>query len=245
MINADQKPKGFFITGTDTGVGKTVATACLLHLLKKHGIRVGVMKPFETGVFFGRKESDAEFLIRTGGLDDSMEDVAPIRLKTPAAPLIAARIEDASIDLEKIRQSYDRLMLKHETVLIEGVGGLLVPIKENYSSVDLVVELGVPLILVAHPFLGTINHTLLTLEVAHNKGLDVCGIIINSPREDHEVEVQERSVEFIEARSGVPVIGRLPFFQNYIENGEFLDEPLGLFISVSRLLDRYFFFKEE
>ena len=184
MTKSSQLTKGFFITGTDTGVGKTIVTACLLRILQDKGVRVGVMKPIETGVNFSGLESDAEFLIRSGGLHDSVTDVAPYRLKTPAAPLIAGQMEKVTIKLEEIQQAYVRLTQKYETILVEGVGGLLVPVNSDFSVADLVKRLDLPLIVVIRPILGTINHTLLTLESARSKGLNIQGIVVNSCEEE-------------------------------------------------------------
>tara|TARA_B100000686_G_scaffold272172_1_gene289179 strand:+ start:1989 stop:2714 length:726 start_codon:yes stop_codon:yes gene_type:complete len=216
MANSSQLPKGFFITGTDTGVGKTVVTVCLLHHFKNLGIQAGAMKPVETGVIINGKESDSEFLIRVGNLDDSIEDVSPYRLRAPAAPLIAGQMENISIDTRRIQKSFKVLEQKHQTVLVEGIGGLLVPINEDYLVADLARDLALPLIVVSRPVLGTINHTLMTLESAKKQGVNVKGIVINHCSEDDGGEIQEKSLEFIKAYSDVPVIGHLPWFPNII-----------------------------
>ena len=123
--------QGYFITGTDTNVGKTVVTACLANLFKNRGENVGVMKPIETGVdpeCSSSANSDAKFLIEVTGVQDALEDVCPYRLKTPASPYQAAKIEGKELYPEKILERFCTLQSKHSMMLVEGIGGLLVPI---------------------------------------------------------------------------------------------------------------------
>ena len=201
-------PSGFFITGTDTGIGKTIVTACLLNLFNRNVVRAGAMKPVETGI--SGAFSDAKFLIQAGSLDERPEDISPYRLKTPAAPQVASIMEKTSIEISNILMRFDRLCQKHETLLVEGVGGLLVPIAKNYFVADLAQEMKLPLIIVTRPDLGTINHTLMTLECANKRGLKIHGIIINEARKTDEGSVQNKSLEILQNYSDSPLLGRLP-----------------------------------
>ena len=204
--------KGFFITGTDTGVGKTVVTAGLLSLFRKYRLDVGVMKPIETGVT-RETLSDAEFLIKTAGTDDSLADVSPVRFKTPASPLQASRIEKRPIDIKLIRQKFQHLADKHEYMLVEGVGGILAPITEKYLVIDLIRELRLPLIVVCRHALGTINHTLLTLKTAQAEGITIRGVIFNqtTPKNSAIEKVQPALVSEL---TEVPILGEFPHIKN-------------------------------
>ena len=162
------KSKGYFITGTDTGVGKTVVTACLLAIYRKHG-NTGIMKPIETGVnqkCSSEANSDAKFLLTISGNKDSIEEVSPVCLKPTASPLQATRITGQTVDISLILENFRRLQAKHDRMLVEGIGGLLVPLTANYSVSDLIKDMNLPLIIVSRFSLGTINHTLLTVKPA-------------------------------------------------------------------------------
>ena len=172
---------GIFVTGTDTGVGKTIVSAVLARLLRMKGITVGVMKPVTSGC---REEEgrlisdDAALLCRAAGLSYS-DDIAPYRLREALAPAEAARAEGVRIDLSYIKEVYERLAATHEYVIVEGAGGLMVPLAGGLLIADLARLLDLPLLVVARPSLGTINHTLLTCFVAQQMGLRVAGVIIN------------------------------------------------------------------
>jgi dethiobiotin synthetase len=173
---------GFFICGTDTGVGKTVVTAAIALAMRERGINVGVMKPIEVGCPVMDDEAvavDARYLIEAAGSKDSVGLVAPYRLKQLAAPSIASRFEDLHIDLNYIADKYFELSLMHEVVLVEGVGGLLVPLNNSELNSDLILQLGLGMIIVARPSLGTINHTLLTVNYAKLLGINIAGLVIN------------------------------------------------------------------
>lgn len=171
-------PPGLFVTGTDTGVGKTVVACALAEELRARGVDVGVMKPIETGVG-SQGPLDAIALAEAADVRDAMELICPIRLALPAAPSVAADAEHRDIDLAAIRAAFDALRARHECVIVEGAGGLLVPIRASFTMADLARDLGLPLIVVARGRLGTVNHTLLTLEVAAGRGLAVAGVVLS------------------------------------------------------------------
>lgn len=171
-------PPGVFVTGTDTGVGKTVVACALAERLAARGVDVGVMKPIETGVG-AQGPLDAIALAEAADTADPLEVVCPVRLELPAAPDVAAAAEGRAIDFAAIRSAFAALRERHELVIVEGAGGLLVPIAPDYAMADLAAELGLPLLVVARGRLGTVNHTRLTLEVAAARGLPVAGVVVS------------------------------------------------------------------
>ena len=167
-----------FITGTDTGVGKTVVACAIAEALRRRHVDVGVMKPIETGVG-SQGPLDAISLSEAAGVDDPLDLVCPQRFELPAAPSVAAPAEGRVVDLESIRVAHAELARRHAFLLIEGAGGVLVPILPNYSMADLAAEFDAPLVVVTRASLGTINHTLLTLEAIERRGLALAGVVIS------------------------------------------------------------------
>lgn len=174
-------PRGIFVTGTDTGVGKTIVAATLARLLRMNGISVGVMKPVTSGCREenGRLVSDDALLLCQAAGTELSDDVAPYRLREALAPADAARIDGVRIDFSAIKASFDRLAATYQYVIVEGAGGLMVPLSGGLLVADLARELELPLLVVARPGLGTINHTVLTCFSAQQLGLQVAGVIVN------------------------------------------------------------------
>jgi dethiobiotin synthetase len=209
--------QGYFITGTDTNVGKTVVTACLAKLLKNRGENVGVMKPIETGVdpeCSSSANSDAKFLIEVTGVQDALEDVCPYRFKTPASPYQAARVEGKELYPEKILAKFRALQSKHSMMLVEGIGGLLVPITRRYNVTDLALQMNLPLIIVSRIQVGILNHTLLTINAARQHGLEVAGVILNPIHEGKLDTIQEEQGSLIEELSDTPILGTCPYIHD-------------------------------
>jgi dethiobiotin synthetase len=170
--------RGLFVTGTDTGVGKTLVGCAIAAALRARGVDVGVMKPVETGV--GEAGPlDALALAEASGSEDPIELVCPQRFALAAAPNVAAEREGRSVDLRAIRSAWNVLREGHAFALVEGAGGLLVPLRDDYAMADLARAMALPLLVVARGALGTINHTLLTLEVAERRGLAVAGVVVS------------------------------------------------------------------
>jgi dethiobiotin synthetase len=203
---------GIFITGTDTGVGKSVVTAVLARFMRTKGLKVGVMKPVTSGCAFadGKLVSeDAELLKWAAGTASTDADISPYLLKEPLAPSVAAAIDGVTVRFDTIRQSFLRLTAVNDIVLMEGAGGLMVPLTENRLVSDLIRFLDLPAIIVARPNLGTVNHTLMTCFCAKQMGIEVKGVIIgNYPENPGPAEVYAAGM--IEERSGVPVLGVFP-----------------------------------
>lgn len=205
---------GYFICGTDTGVGKTVVTAGLALGLRARGINVGVMKPVETGCTLMDGEpvpTDARFIMAAAGSHDPMDLVCPYRLKNQAAPSISSRLEDVHIDLNYINDKYFQLSLMHEVVLIDGVGGLLVPLNNSELVSDLILQLGLGMIVVARPTLGTINHTLLTINYAKMLGINVAGLIVNGFGRQAITLSERMAPDEIQHFTDATMLGMLPW----------------------------------
>ena len=179
-------PKAVFITGTDTGVGKTVVTAALAALLLEKGSLTGVIKPFQTGTELDGL-SDAEFIYGFLERDCVLSEVSPCRLRVPLSPYRAAEIEGINIPLENIIEHTRDYISRNDVTLIEGAGGLCVPVTESYMMADLAVDLEAPVIVVARPGLGTLNHTALSVEYARQRGAQVLGVVINGFPEPADV----------------------------------------------------------
>jgi len=170
--------RGFFVTSTDTGVGKTVVACALVRALRARGLDVGVMKPCETGVD-GRGPLDAQALRRAAEVGDSLDLVCPQPLALPAAPPVAAAAEGGAVDLAAIREAWVVLRERHPWLVVEGAGGLRVPLTRERDMADLAGELGLPVLVVARASLGTLNHTLLTLEALGRRGLKLAGVVVS------------------------------------------------------------------
>lgn len=210
-----QPSSGVFITGTDTGVGKTVVTAVLAHYLRRRGMDVGVMKPVETGVVSPTSAtSDATRLKEAAATQDELGLIRPYYFRTPVAPLTAARLERKPIRLPAILSAYRRLRARHEVLLVEGVGGVHVPLTKSADVLDLIQRTKLPVIVVGRVGLGGINHARLTIESLRQRKIPVIALVLNQTvRVQGAVAVEQaRSTmallrEFVE----VPVIGPLPY----------------------------------
>lgn len=171
-----------FVTGTDTdtGVGKTLVAAALARYLRGRDLDVGVMKPVETGVTDPAGPGvDAALLQWAAGSTDDPALIAPYRLRAPLAPALAAKEEAIRVDLAHIAEAAGSLRDRHDFTIVEGAGGLMVPLAGGLLVADLVLQLGLPLLVVCRPGLGTINHTLLTVHAARTMGISLAGLIIN------------------------------------------------------------------
>jgi dethiobiotin synthetase len=182
--------RGALITGTDTGVGKTVLAAVIVAALRARGVQVRVLKPVITGLdepADGGWPADHELLAGLAGV--TPEEVAPIGYGLAVSPPLAAEMAGRPIDVEQLRAILARAASGPEVLIVEGVGGLLVPLTDNYSVRELASDAGLPVLIAARPGLGTINHTLLTLESARAAGLDVAGVVLTPwPLEPDEIE---------------------------------------------------------
>ncbi len=233
--------KGIFIAGTDTEVGKTFIAGGLARMWLKRGERVGVMKPIESGCVRsegGLQPLDALFLKEMSSATDNLDLIVPYRLEHSLAPSIAAELEGVKIDLENVKSIYQQLEVKYDIILVEGAGGLLSPLYKTFTNTDLIKLLEIPVIVVARNALGTINHTLLTVEYARSNGLTILGIIINnlSPNADLSTKDNPRVINEL---SGLPLLGVIPFLPfPHREDRELIAELIGEHVNMDGLRDR-------
>lgn len=206
--------KAFFITGTDTNIGKTVVAAGLGLVLKSSGIDVGFMKPFQSGAIYQEGRyfyPDLEFLKKALRPVEPDEVIAPYSFKAPLAPYMAAKEEGAPIYWPKVLAAYEKIFGSHQITLVEGAGGLAVPLMKGKTNADLAKELNLPLLIVARPALGTVNHTYLTIHYAKSKGLRVLGVILNYAAPAMPGLAETTNPGLITEMTGVPVLGNLPY----------------------------------
>jgi dethiobiotin synthetase len=213
--------KNIFITGTDTGVGKT-AVACSLaaYLSIKKGRDVGVMKPFESGgaPAAGEMSGDAWALKTASGSLDEMSDINTYNFKAPLAPEPAAMRENADIDVGLIMKAYRKLGKRHDVLIIEGAGGILVPIRDGYFFSNLIVDMGAPVILVSRLTLGTINHTILSCRFLTSIGVQVSGVILNDMTGEKDL-ASETNPAMLRKYLEVPLLGTFPHVPDLFAQG--------------------------
>ncbi|RKZ16468.1 dethiobiotin synthase [bacterium] len=201
------------ITSTDLFVGKTYVATGLARALRQRGYSVGVMKPIEIGwssATDGEWPLDAAALVRAAGSDDPIEDVVPYIFEDLVAPQVAADRRAEPIELERIKSSLDRLRARHDIVLVEGVGGLAVPLDDGIDLANLARDCGMKVIVVTRAHMGTLNLTYLTVNYARQSGLDVMGVIMNMFDSAVDDPTAQTNRDMIESMCGVPVWGVIP-----------------------------------
>ncbi len=205
-------PKGYFITGTDTDVGKTVISLALVEKFKQQGFKTGVMKPVSAGCELtdqGLRNSDAVSLQKTSNVELDYDTINPYAFAPPIAPHIAAVEKNTSIDIEHIKQCYQEIAKKSEHVIVEGAGGWMVPLNSFQTMADIAMRLQTPVILVVGLRLGCLSHTLLTVEAIRYSKLPLAGWIANhlSPN----MPYVENNIETLKEMIDAPLIGCVPY----------------------------------
>jgi len=201
------------ITGTGLGVGKTFVTAGIARALRARGVDVGVMKPVEVGwnpEIDGEWPYDAEALREAAQVDDPREEIIPYMYKPFVCPQVAANIEHRPIEMEVIQAALHKLRSKHDVVLVEGVGGLAVPLDEGIDLATLAEHCKLPVLVVSRAHLGTLNDTFLTVHYARSRGLEVIGVVTNLYDASVEDPTIPSNVPMIEQMCQLKVYGRLP-----------------------------------
>ena len=208
--NENLKPKrGLFITGTDTGVGKSLVACALLRLLRQQGVDAVGFKPVAAGEVQGRY-ADAEALCEASGRCEPLEKICPVRLALPLAPTVAARQAGREVDLGAARGVFSEFRARHETVIVEGAGGILAPLDRQTLVLDFAAWAALPVLVVCRAGLGTINHTLLTLREILRAGLPLAGLVMNTTcAADAPLAAGAR--EEIERLGGRKVLALLPY----------------------------------
>lgn len=201
--------RGIFVTGTDTGVGKTLVASGLAAWCKRQGIDVGVMKPVATG-----GHADGLRLVKAAGVRDPQSLISPICYREPLAPYTAALVARRPVDWSVMMSAYRELRRRHPLLIVEGIGGLLVPLSRTKTVADLIAAMRLPVLIVAREGLGTLNHTLLTVEHAQRRGLHVLGVVVNEeqpPAKARGARLAERTnPAVLRTCLPVPVLGVLP-----------------------------------
>lgn len=192
--------KTLFITATDTGVGKTTVSAALAKILKERGVKVGYFKPVETGV----EDFPLDGKLLTDITGQPLEEAVLYRFRNPVAPYPASEIEGTEIDLNKIKKHYYYMKDKYEFLIVEGAGGVYVPVVKGYTYVDFVRELNLPVLIVARAKLGTINHTVLTVKAL--EGAKITGIVMNG-FEGTDIS-EETNPRIIQEMTGLSVVAK-------------------------------------
>ena len=208
--------KSYFVTGTDTGVGKTAITAALVASLRKRGIDVGVMKPIASGTpqKTGFKSSDVTLLHEAAKVNDVEEMMNPVFLQVPTSPYDAAKILNLKIDMKTISERFQHLLKAHQMLLVEGIGGIMTPITRSFFVVDMIKEMGLETIIVTRSTLGTLNHTVMTFRMCKEYHIPIKGMIINYF--DEKGNLAERNApSTLHEITGVPILGIIPFVKDY------------------------------
>jgi dethiobiotin synthetase len=200
--------RGLFVTGTDTGVGKTTVSVALLRLARRRGLTPIPFKPAETGCDSGATDARALWLAARPPVAES--DVCLYAFRLPAAPAQAAAAEGAHIDLERIAHRASVLAAKGDFLLVEGAGGLLVPYGDGLTCADIAARLRLPLLVVARTALGTVNHTALTLREAARASLEIAGLILNRTTQTEQPH-EEGNADLITKLTGRRPLGTLPW----------------------------------
>ncbi len=204
-------PRGLFVTGTDTEVGKTLVACGLMHAYRRAGLRVVGMKPVAAGCYEtpeGWKNEDVEALRAAANFDAPLEQINPYLFREPIAPHVAAARENRIMDSGLIRERFAALSKRADAVVVEGAGGFLVPLNDREDFGDLAKLLGLPVVLTVGMRLGCINHALLTQEAILSRGLVLAGWVAN--RIDPAMSAYEENLATLEARMRAPLLGIVP-----------------------------------
>ena len=213
----------FFVTGTDTDVGKTCVSAALAKHFRDNDVDVGVMKPFASGykVTPDSVSADVEILMKYSGVTDSIDLVNPYYFEIPTSPYDASKQLNLEIDISKVIESYNQLSSIHDIVIVEGIGGIMTPISRNYFVSDLISDLQLSSFIVTGSKIGAVNHFMLTYEHARQKNLNLKGFLINQNVSDgYELSNLKHQIFGL---TGKKVFGAIPFnpsftIESYVEN---------------------------
>jgi len=223
------KHKGLFITGTDTGVGKTLIAGGIAHILVQQGLKVGVFKPIATGCKPEKGKlvsDDAKFLAACSNCECGLSVINPVSYITPAAPIVAAEIENRPIDYSRIEDAYRFICDNHDIVIVEGIGGIRVPVSRRVDVLELADQFKLPIVVVARPNLGTINHTLLTADAIRINDLPFAGVVISGYKPDTADPAEQTAARIISEFDDIKILSVVPYdTTSSIENCQ-LGQPI-------------------
>jgi len=207
--------KSYFVTGTDTGVGKTAITAGIAGSLHKLGINVGIMKPIATGYpqKAGYKSSDVTILAEAAGIKDPEELINPVFLPIPTSPYDATKLLSVPIEMPSILTKFKKLLSLHDVMLIEGIGGVMTPITKNFFVADMIKAMAIETIIVTRATLGTLNHTVMTCKTCKDYDIKVKGLVINNFDEKGSPAEKSAPTTLYEL-TGINIIGIIPFIKD-------------------------------
>lgn len=230
--------KAYFITGTDTGVGKTAIAAGLAGSMRKLDVNVGVMKPIATGIpqKMGFKSSDVAILADASGTKDSEDLINPVFLPISTSPYDATKLLSLPVDMPLILTKFTKLLSTHDVLLVEGIGGMMTPITKNFFVADMIKAMSIETIIVTRATLGTLNHTMMTYKMCKDYDIKVKGLVINNFDEKGTAAEKNAPVTLHEI-TGLDILGVVPFIKNY-DKIDAMIETVGKKIDVKALISQ-------
>jgi len=231
---------GLFVTGTDTGIGKTVLSALLLAELRRRGINAAPMKPAQTGCEGNVPDLDYSLSMASMKVaPETFQTMSPYRFEPACSPHLAAEMAGTEIDIAKMVIAARTLASDYEFVIAEGAGGVLVPLNQRETMLDLMHALKFPILLAARPGLGTINHTLLSIRALRSDGLDIAGIVFVASTDTKPGIIEEDNITTIEHFSNVPVLGTIPCCAQLANpNPTYNDLPIPVVAEAEKIVNR-------
>lgn len=228
--------KAYFITSTDTGVGKTSITAGLASSIHKLGIDVGIMKPIATGYpqKSGFKSGDVAKLVEAASIKDPEDLINPIFLPLPTSPYDATKLLELSVDMPLIFEQFKKLLSMHEILLVEGIGGIMTPITKNFFVADLIKAMNIETIIVTRATIGTLNHTVMTCNMCKDYGIKIRGLIINN-FDEKGTPAEKNAPKTLYELTNVPILGTIPFIKD-LNKIEKMVEHVGKNVDVKSLI---------
>jgi dethiobiotin synthetase len=212
------------VTGTDTGVGKTVVTAGIVAALRARGHDVGVAKPLQSGALADDPSGDAMLLRQWTRVPETAAEIAPYSFAAALAPSVAAELEERTVTLSDALGAVQAIAEQHDAVVVEGAGGLIVPLGPGWTVADFAVALALPVLVVARAGLGTVNHSALTVQALRSLGLDPVGVVLNGPAD----ESSRRNAQLIEELADVRVLGHTPVLAGELDVRALVEDNIDL-----------------
>ena len=228
--------KAYFITGTDTGVGKTSITVGLAGSMHKIGVDVGVMKPIATGYpnKTGFRSSDVTKLVEVTSIKDPENLINPVFLPLPTSPYDATKILELSVDMPLIFEQFKKLLSLHEMLLVEGIGGIMTPVTKNFFIADMIKGMGIDAIIITRATIGTLNHTVMTCKICKDYGIKIRGLVINN-FDEKGTPAEKNAPTTLYELTNIPILGTIPFIKD-LNNIEKLIEHVEKNIDVKSLI---------
>ena len=216
--------KAYFITGTDTGVGKTSITVGLAGSMHKIGVDVGVMKPIATGYpnKTGFRSSDVTKLVEVTSIKDPENLINPVFLPLPTSPYDATKILELSVDMSLIFEQFKKLLSLHEMLLVEGIGGIMTPITKNFFVADMIKGMGIDVIIVTRATIGTLNHTVMTCKMCKDYGIKIRGLVINN-FDEKGTPAEKNAPSTLYDITNIPILGTIPFIKDLNNNAQLIE----------------------